>query len=124
VPVLEGDYRLVERHAGAPPTDLAALASDTLRFGQDPVSALAGRVSSVEVRRAKVTLYAEPGCTGRQLVLTADVASLAASACAFNDTARSVKVEPFFMAGMKPDYGPTGSDVWAWATASGPSPPS
>ncbi len=112
VPVLDGDYRIVEPVAGAPRTDLATLVSDTLRFGQDPVSALAGRVSSVEVRRAKVTLFSEPGCTGRQLVLTGDVPSLAAPGYAFNDEAQSVKVEPFFFTGMKPDTGPTGAEVW------------
>lgn len=120
VPVLDGDYRVVAPAPGTQRGELAALASDTLRFGQDQGSALGGRVSSVEVRRAKVTLYAGTGRTGDKLVLTRDVPSLAAPEYAFNDRARSVTVEPFFMNGMKPSSGPVGTEVWVMGYGFGP----
>ena len=112
VPVLDGDYRIVPpSDPKAPARDLATLASDTLRFGKDPTSKMAGNVSSVEVRRARVTLYAGSGRSGRRIVLTSDTPSLAAAEYAFNDTARSIMVEPFFLRYLKPAGGTAGTPV-------------
>jgi hypothetical protein len=85
-PVLDDDY-------------LASAVGDRVTLTSDTLGFMDSRIGSLEIRGAKVTLYANPNRTGAQATYLSDTSDLGG----FAEWARSIMIEPptvFYLAGL------------------------